>query len=212
MILEKVKQASLVDLLTIVTPFVIIMGLMNKVGIYTSEQVDASWFISIFSPIDFMISDLTIYFYFALALVYLDKVTFSPSELSSGQELFWANVKLFSAFGGIIILQFWTHKSIYQPLMFYVYTALSLNGFGLIFLSKHLGKILGFGLLLLVPCLSGNQHADKLKLDKLPIVELDDNKKWHLLDKHSDRLILINKLENRNEFKVVEMKEIKILK
>ena len=45
MILEKIKQASLVDLLTILTPFVIIMGLMNKVGIYTSEQVDASWFI-----------------------------------------------------------------------------------------------------------------------------------------------------------------------
>lgn len=37
-------------------------------------------------------------------------------------------------------------------------------------------------------------------------------KTWHLLDKHSDQIILINSLKSKNEFKIVEMKEVNLLK
>ncbi|MDC5661894.1 hypothetical protein OIN79_01250, partial [Acinetobacter baumannii] len=105
MIQEKLKSASIVDLLTIITPFIIIMGLMHKIGIYTSEQINASWFISIFTPIDFMISNLTIYFYFATSLIYLEKVIFN-SERAPKVELFWANLMLISAYAGMVIMFF----------------------------------------------------------------------------------------------------------
>lgn len=211
MILEKVKQSSLIDLLAIITPFVIIMGLMHKIGIYTSEQVDASWFVSIFTPTDFMLSDLTIYLFFITSLLYLDKAIFKP-ESSAIKELLWANLQLSSGYVGVFFILWYRHKSFGDLTFYYFLIVLSLNGFGIIFLSKRIGKIFGLGLLLLVPYLSGKEYADQLLEEKLPIVELDDNKKWYLLDKHSDQLILINNQAEKNEFKVVDMKEIKILK
>lgn len=211
MILEKIKKSSLVDLLAIITPFVIIMGLMHKIGIYTSEQVDASWFISIFTPTDFMLSDLTIYIFFITSIFYLDKAIFKPGS-SVVKEIFWANFQLSAGYAGILISLWYRHKSYDEITLYYFLMALSLNGFGIIFLSKRLGKIFGLALLLLVPYLSGKKYADQLLEEKLPIVELDDHKKWYLLDKHSDQLILINNQAEKNEFKVVDMKEIKILK
>lgn len=211
MILEKIKDSSLVDLLAVITPFVIIMGLMHKIGIYTSEQVDASWFISIFSPVDFMISDLSIYFYFTIALFYLEKVIFSSGK-NNLSELFWSNVMLFSAFFGIVLLLFITHKAYMPMLKFYMYSALSLNGFGLIILGERFLKILGVSLILLVPYFSGLEHAKKLTEQSLPIVDLEDKKTWYLLDKHSNQLVLINSMNERNEFKIIEMKELKLIK
>ncbi|QXA08188.1 hypothetical protein I6L27_01180 [Acinetobacter pittii] len=175
MIQEKLKSASIVDLLTIITPFVIIMGLMHKIGIYTSEQINASWFISIFTPIDFMISDLTIYFYFATSIIYLEKVIFT-SERAPKVELFWANLMLISAYTGIFLTLFLTHKPYDSILKFYVYIACSLNGFGFLLLSKNVGKLLGAGLILLVPYHSGLEHAKKVVDKSLPIIELNDKK------------------------------------
>ncbi len=211
MLLEKIKESSLVDLLTIVTPFLLIMGLMNKIGIYTSKHVDASWFITVFTPLDFMVSDLTIYLFFATALIYLEKVIFKSNE-SMITELFRANIMLLSAYLAMLLLFFLTHKSLSQLIQFYFFMFLSLNGFGMIMLSKGAGKIIGFGLIILIPFVTGAQHANKIVDKKLPIVELEDGKEWYLLDKHSDQLILINTQDNKNEFKIVEMKEIKILK
>ncbi len=211
MLLEKIKESTLVDLLTIVTPFLLIMGVMNKVGIYTSKYVDASWFITIFTPLDFMVSDLTIYLVFASALIYLEKVIFKSNE-NMKMELFRANIMLFSAYLGMFLLFFLTHKSLSQLIQFYFFMAFSLNGFAMIMLSKGAGKIIGFGLIVLIPFITGAQHANKIVDKKLPIVELEDGKEWYLLDKHSDQLILINTQDNKNEFKIVEMKEIKILK
>lgn len=211
MIIEKVKQASLVDLLTIITPFIIIVGVVHKLGIYTSLQVDASWLISIFTPTDFILSDLKIYLIFIVSILYLDKVLFK-SDFTPLKELFWANIQLSSGYIGILLLLLYQHKSAGQITYFYFIMALSLNGFGILFLSKRFGKIFGIGLILLVSYLSGKQHVDEIFSKEKPIVELDDNKKWYLLDKHSDQLILINTQEDKNEFKIVEMKEIKILK
>lgn len=211
MIQEKLKSASIVDFLTIITPFIIIMGLMHKIGIYTSEQINASWFISIFTPIDFMISDLTIYFYFATSLIYLEKVIFN-SERAPKVELFWANLMLISAYAGMVIMFFITDKPYDSILKFYIYIACSLNGFGLLILSKKIGKIFGVVLILFIPYQSGLDHAKKIDDKSLPIIELNDKKTWYLLDKHSDQIILINSSKSKNEFKIVEMKEVNLLK
>ncbi|MFW2076565.1 hypothetical protein ACG94X_02375 [Acinetobacter sp. ULE_I010] len=211
MLLNKIKESSLVDLLTIFTPFILIMGLINKIGIYNSKQVDASWFITIFTPTDLMLSDLSIYLYFIIAILYLDKIIFKP-DFSHWKELLWANIQLSSAYIGLYIL-FWFQDKDSGPLTFFIsLMLLSLNGFGLIAISKSVGKIFGFGFILLVPYLTGNEHAEQLKLKNLPIVELEDKKQWYLLDKQANQLILINTQKNKNEFKIVEMKEIKILK
>lgn len=211
MITEKLKDLSIVDVLTVVTPFIIIVGLIHKLGIYTSPQVDASWLISIFSPTDYMLSDLKIYIFYIVSILYLDKVLFKP-DFTPCNELFWANIQLLSGYFGVLLILWYKHESLSQFTYFYFIIALSLNGFGILFLSKRFGKIFGLGLILLVPYLSGKQHVDEIFLKEKPVVELNDNKKWYLIDKHSNQLILINTQDNKNEFKIVEMKEIKILK
>lgn len=211
MISEKIKNLSLVDFLSIVTPFVIIVGVMHKLGIYTSPKVEASWFITIFTPTDFMVSDLKIYLFFILSIFYLDKILFKP-ESTPSRELFWANIQLSSGFVGVFLVLFYQHKSIDQLTFFYFMMILSLNGFGILFISNRLGKIFGIALIFLVPYLIGNKHVDEIFYKESPVVELEDNKKWYLLDKHADQLILLNVQDNKNEFKIIEMKEIKIIK
>jgi len=211
MLLEKLKSLSLVDLLALVTPFIIIMGLINKIGIYSHNDVNAIWFISMFTPVDFMISDLMIYSYFALALIYLEKIILDKSE-NQEKMLLKSNVMLFSAFMGMSIFKFFSGESISPIILFYSYCFLSLNGFGILIISKSMTKLGGLALILLVPFISGYNHANKISNKGLPIVELNKGENWYLLDKHSDKLILINSSTRKNEFKVVEMNEVNLLK
>lgn len=40
----------------------------------------------------------------------------------------------------------------------------------------------------------------------------DDKRNWSLLDKYSDKAILFNSQKSGNEFKIVELKDIQIIK
>lgn len=211
MILEKIKQASAVELISIIPPVLILIGLINKIGIYTSSQVDANWLISLFSPIDFMVSNIEVYFYFFLSILYLEKVFFSRTH-SFFIEVLGANATLFSTFASLAIISYFKYQNIEFSINFYIYSLLSLNGFIIIYRAKNLLKLIGIIALLFVPYKLGVTQAQKVSDDNLPTVELNDHKKWYLLDKYTDKAILINKDGFSNKFKIVEMKDINSIK
>lgn len=201
----------MVDLISIITPIILIIGLMNKIGIYTSNEINSSWILSFFSPIEFMISDLEVYIYYAIAIFYLEKVIFT-TDRSFMVEFLNANLMLISSFGGLSLLYFFQEKSISTIFNTYLYIALSLNGIGILFLSKKFGKIIGLILILIVPYKLGVAHAHKLSTKSLPIVEITDSHQWFLLDKYSDNVILINKSDKENRFKFIDIKDIDSVK
>ncbi len=70
------------------------------------------------------------------------------------------------------------------------------------------------GIILFIPWYAGFSFFNTKGIDKLPKVYLNqkiDNKEWYLIDKYTDKAILINKGRAKNSFKIVEMKDIKFI-
>lgn len=206
MILDHIKKTSLIDLLALITPCLILTGFSQKIGFYSSENINAYWMVSLFSPIDLMISSLEIYMYYLLALIYLEKVIVGKESLKMG--LINSNLVLFGSFVGIFFVTDYAFK-------YYLYAASSLNLFALAFFGNYSGKFVGLlGLMLAAPAFAGLLDAGEIAIQKKPLVELDaslENKNWYLLDKYSDKAILVSRDKGTNYFKIVEMKDIKFI-
>ncbi|MFW2012690.1 hypothetical protein ACG9ZD_07435, partial [Acinetobacter bereziniae] len=79
---------------------------------------------------------------------------------------------------------------------------------------RTVGKMMGLLLILFMPFHLGGSQTNEAGLNNLPIVNLGESaetKKWYLLDKYGDKAILINKVQGKNNFKIVEMKDINFI-
>ncbi len=205
MLINKIKQGSLLDLIALFTPCIILIGAAYKLGFYDSKNIDALWLISLFSPVDFMVSNVIIYLYYVLALLYMDKIIDGRDKLIGG--LISANVVLFCSFLGMIFFS-------KAEWIFVLNAIVALNCFAAVLYSNHHGfRVIGIVAILVgLPYFNGKNEADNLTTKELPIVTLKKENNiyetWILLDKFSDKAILMHKIGEKNEFKIVELKDI----
>lgn len=68
--LNNFKLTSLSEIITIVTPIVIIVGLATKLGMYSHPDINALWIIGLFSPLDYMLTNLEVYAAYFFAWYY----------------------------------------------------------------------------------------------------------------------------------------------
>ncbi|KQE86336.1 MULTISPECIES: hypothetical protein [Acinetobacter calcoaceticus/baumannii complex] len=209
MLIEKLKDLKIVDLITVVVPGIIVIGFSYKFGFYYSKAIDANWVLSLFTPIDFITAQFNLYIYYFTAVVYLDRVIGGSEKLKEG--LITGNATMLGSFIGLYFLQ---GKIAF---IFYVYALVSLHAIALILYSKSIGlRSLGFlAIFVILPMIAGGQEATKVSQGILPVVKLsktiDVVGPWYLLDKFSDKAILINPTQTMNYFKVVELKEIEYI-
>lgn len=205
MLINKIKQGSLLDLIALFTPCVILIGAAYKMGFYDSKNIDALWIISLFSPIDFMVSNVIIYIYYVLALLYMDKIIDGRDNLIGG--LISANLMLLCSFLAMIFLS-------HAGWVFVINAIIALNCFAAVLYSTNHGfRMIGIVAILVgLPYFNGKYEADNLITKKLPTVTLKNENNyyeiWILLDKYSDKAILMNKFGVKNDFKIVELKDI----
>lgn len=194
-------------LITIGTSFLIVVGVLFKFGFYGSDYIDALWIISLFSPIDFMFSNFEILIYYFLAFLYLTKII--EKENKNRRFEFIYTVCFLLVLSAMMIV------SMSIPLILCLSVIGSFIAFYfIIYTDKYLIKTFGLTILLFIPWYSGYSFFKNSGVEKLPKVYLSqsvDKKDWYLLDKYTDKAILINKDKTRNYFKMVEMKDIKLI-
>lgn len=206
MLINKIKQGSLLDLIAIFTPCIILIGAAYKLGFYESKNIDAVWIISLFSPIDFMVSNVIVYLYYVLAILYMEKIIDGRDNLKGG--LITANLMLVSSFLAMVFFS-------KTGWVFALNGVIALNSFAAILYSTNHGyRVIGLVAILVgIPYFNGKYEASNLKLKELPIAILQQEKQvsetWILLDKYSDKAILMKKFDKNTEFKIVELKDIK---
>lgn len=208
MLINNIKEAPL-KLLAIVTPCIGFIGFSSKLGFYLNHNVDAIWALTLFTPLDFMLSNLEVFLIYLLALTYLGNIVKGVEKLREG--LISSNFILLGAFIGLSFAISYTIL-----LNYYLYAAAGLNGFALLLFCKQYDyRALGFIILMSIPFFNGYIKGGNINTNNLPYVHLNDsvsNQKWYLLDKFSDKAILISKDESSNLFKIVELKDVKYIK
>lgn len=204
MLIDKIKEIKIVDVITVAIPGLIIIGFCYKYGFYASQKVDAEWVLSLFSPIDFITAQFNLYIYYLTAIIYLDKVIGGTQNFKAG--IVSANALMFGSFVGLF---FYLGKVAFE---FYIYAFFSFHSIVLILFSKSvMGRSFGLLLVLIfIPLIAGTQVANKIDSNYLPSVKLPQKMElageWYLLDKFSDKAILMDL--DRKLLKVTELKEI----
>lgn len=209
MLLEKLKELKFSDLITVVVPGIILVGFSYKFGFYSSKVIGATWVLSLFSPIDFIMAQFDLYFYYLIAVIYLEKVIDGKQNLREG--LLRGNTLMIGSFIGLYFL-------IGEiALTSYMYAFVSLHAIAIILYNNSIGlkSMSLLAIFVFIPMISGSKAADNVSHKNLPIVKLtktsEINGSWFLLDKFSDKAILINPSQEKNYFKVVELKEIEFI-
>lgn len=209
MILEKLKELKFPDLITIVVPGIILVGFSYKFGFYSSKVIGVTWVLSLFSPVDFITAQFDLYFYYLIAVVYLERVIDGKQDLRVG--LIRANALMIGSFIGLYFL-------IGElALTSYMYAFVSLHAIALILYNNSIGlrSLSLLAIFIFMPMISGSIAADNVRDKILPMVKLNKQNEidgsWFLLDKFSDKAILINTTQEKNYFKVVELKEIEFI-
>lgn len=207
MLIDKIKEIKIVDVVTVAIPGLIIIGFCYKYGFYASQKVDAEWVLSLFSPIDFITGQFNLYIYYLTAIIYLDKLIGGTQNLKVG--IVSANALMFGSFTGLF---FHLGKVAFE---FYLYAFFSFHSIVFILFSKSI-MWRSFGLLLVlifIPLIAGTQVANKIDSSYLPLVKLQKKTEaageWYLLDKFSDKAILIDM--DRKLLKVIELQEIEYI-
>lgn len=209
MLLEKLKELKIVDLITVIVPGIILIGFSYKFGFYSSKEIGATWILSLFSPIDFIMAHFDLYFYYLTAVIYLDRVIEGKYKLKEG--LISGNATMI---GSMIGLYFIVGKG---ALTYFIFAFVSLHAIALILYSNSIGlrTMSLLAIFVFLPMINGSKEANKVRANKLPIVKLAKTPhvvgSWYLLDKFSDKAILINPSQELNNFKVVELKEIEYI-
>lgn len=190
------------QIISIAVPLSILIGTSYKYGFYGSSEIDAIWIVSLFSPIDFMTANLEVMLYYSIAALYMAKVFGDKKHF---------NVEMLTQVFILIGLGIFFYLSIQMPPHIYFFIILSLIAFYLIIYKSVIGKLFGVLIILYIPFYSGENAIGQSGFKSLPHVVLgakSDGLEWYLLDKYSDKAILINKSNNKNSFKIVELKDI----
>lgn len=150
-----------------------------------------------------------LYIYYLTAIVYLDRVIGGKQKLKEG--LINGNITMIGSF---IALYFLLGKI---AITFYIFAFVSLHAIALILYSNSIGfRTMSFlAIFVVMPVINGSRDAIKVRESELPSVKLSKSSElagsWYLLDKFSDKAILINPSLKLNYFKVVELKEIEYI-
>ncbi|HGH3106593.1 TPA: hypothetical protein ACJKZR_003802, partial [Acinetobacter baumannii] len=83
--------------------------------------------------------------------------------------------------------------------------------FYLLFFHNIVAKVFGLMIIFFIPWYMGGNDSKVQKIENLPraiLEKADLGSQWFLLDKYSDKAILIKKSNDKNNFKVVEIKDI----
>ncbi|WP_111849261.1 hypothetical protein [Acinetobacter baumannii] len=205
--LNNLKLTSLSEIITIVTPIVILVGLATKLGMYNHPDINAIWIIGLFSPLDYMLTNLEVYVVYFFAWYYFSTMYIKDQPIKSHSIV----LSIF-----IIVIVFLTTIQEFLQAALAFRTLIAYIGCSLIFLSnskfwKFIGVLVVF---FIVPYANGWQKISLYEYgNKRPIVVLKDDKThWSLLDKYSDKAILFNSQKSGNEFKIIELKDIQIIK
>lgn len=206
-ITENLTLSQLAEFIAVVTTFSIIIGVCYKSGFYQSEGIDALWILQLFNPSDFIKANLEVYGFYILAVGYMAKVFDRKIE---------ERLSEFITQGVIIsLLSIFFYFSVDYPLTFYGYILVSFFAFYLVLYRQVVGKFIGILILLFIPWHMGGSAIENVGgINKLPRAILenpDSTKTWYLLDQYSDRAILISEGITKNDFKIIDLKDIKYI-
>lgn len=199
---ELFSLSYITQIISIAAPLSILIGASYKYGFYGSSEIDAIWIVSLFNPIDFMTANLEVMLYYSIAALYMAKV-FDDKNFFNAEMLVQVSI--------LIGLGIFFYFSIQMPLHIYFFIILTLIAFYLIIYKSAVGKLFGFLIILSIPFYTGENAISQSGFKSLPHAVLSsksDELEWYLLDKYSDKAILINRSNNKNSFKIVELKDI----
>lgn len=204
---ENLTLSQLAEFIALVTTFSVIIGVCYKVGFYQSKGVEALWILQLFNPSDFIKANLEVYGFYTVAALYMAKVFDQKIEERSLE---------FTVQGVIMIfLAIFFYFSIDYPLVFYGYIFFSFLAFYLVLYRKLVGKSIGILILLFIPWHMGGSAIENVGgINKLPtaiLEEVNSPKTWYLLDQYSDKAILISNGIEKNDFKIIDLKDIKYI-
>lgn len=202
MILEKIKEAPLSELIASLSALILIIGLSYKVGYYYPKPLLSLWVVSFFNPLDLAFTALKILFIYIFGLLIIDKSMFGESG-SKNILVTGIGVTLLPVAIGIYSGDFLTVLPV----------ALGMISVLMLIKAEKIARIICIVVLAIVtPFLQGLADVDSdLKRNRLPKVYLTNNDNyaddWRMLDKLNDRLLLIN-IKNHKQLKIVEISEI----
>ncbi|WP_297424380.1 hypothetical protein [uncultured Acinetobacter sp.] len=204
---ENLTLSQQAEFIALVTTFSVIIGVCYKVGFYQSKGVEALWILQLFNPSDFIKANLEVYGFYTVAALYMAKVFDQKIEERSLE---------FTVQGVIMIfLAIFFYFSIDYPLVFYGYIFFSFLAFYLVLYRKLVGKSIGILILLFIPWHMGGSAIENVGgINKLPtaiLEEVNSPKTWYLLDQYSDKAILISNGIEKNDFKIIDLKDIKYI-
>lgn len=204
---ENLTLSQLAEFIAIVTTFSIIIGVCYKTGFYQSETIEALWVLQLFNPSDFIKANLEVYGFYILAALYMGKVFDQKSE----ERL----IEFVTQSVIIVSLAIFFYFSIDLPLVYFGYIFFSFLAFYLVLYKKLVGKSIGILILLFIPWhMGGGAIQNAGGINKLPqaiLEETNSAKTWYLLDQYSDKAILISKDNAKNDFKIIDLKDIKYI-
>lgn len=198
----KSNLIKLTEIIAIVPAVAIAIGVVYKISFYSSDEINALWLVSLFSPVDFMLAKLQVYGYFLGAALYISKVF--DSGYSKITEFL---VQLGSL--SIIGIFFYFFKDIGGQI--FLFTIASFIAFYLLFFHNIVAKAFGLMIISFIPWYMGVNDSKVQKIENLPHAVLEKEhviSQWALLDKYSDKAILIKRINGKNNFKIVEIKDI----
>ncbi|MGE9818214.1 hypothetical protein ACQP6V_08480 [Acinetobacter baumannii] len=200
--LEKSNLIKLTEIIAVVPAVAIAIGVVYKISFYSSDEINALWLVSLFSPVDFMLAKLQVYVYYLGAALYISKVFDSGYSKITEFLVQLGSLAIIGAF-------FYFFKDIGGQV--FLFTIASFIAFYLLFFHNIVAKVFGLMIIFFIPWYMGGNDSKVQKIENLPraILEIPDSgSRWSLLDKYSDKAILIKKSNDKNNFKVVEIKDI----
>lgn len=198
--------SQMAEFTAVVSTCAILIGLSYKLGFYQAAEVDAVWFIPLFSPSDLLMAGLEVYVYYIIAALYMTKVLSTKDE-EKGAEIISQIVLLI-----VIGISFYF---VYDtPISVFGYIFSSFIAFYLILFRENVGKFVGVMIMFFIPWFMGSNTFKSNIEQSIPKVVLENdttNKSWLLLDKYSDKAVLISKESSRTNFKIVNFTDIKYI-
>ncbi|WP_151832987.1 hypothetical protein [Acinetobacter ursingii] len=208
MIVDKIKSASLTDLVGGVTACLFITGLSYQYGFYGMHGLNGSWVINLLSAKDILTVNIILLTTYLVALSFLDTV-FSNSNLSYKNLAIPSNIFMF------MTSLYWLADHNKSGAFFCLIVLIIINSILFIVKLNNIFKVLGFlFLILLVPFLNGvysfNVNFYKDGIPKVVLIQSKIGEEWFLLNTYNDKAILISK--DKKNVKIVEIKDISSVK
>ncbi|RJL71622.1 hypothetical protein [Acinetobacter radioresistens] len=207
MIIEKIKNSTLTDILGCITSILFITGLSYQYGFYGYLGLNAPWVISLLGPKEILIVNIVLFTTYLMALLFLDSLL-TKSDLDFKSLAIPAN-------GCIIgLILFWGYfKDSWTGALFCFIVLLAFNSIISIIKLKIKFKIIGLIIsILIIPFLNGvyiyHTHVEK---NSLPKAILNNKDIWYLASTYSDKAVLISSMNFKKNIKIVDIKDIKLI-